>query len=55
MSARFVRILESPGFRRGEYVKVNVNTDSKESSNSFNEIIKNAIKDAVIVLNNKNK
>ena len=23
MSARFVRILESPGFRRGEYVKKN--------------------------------
>ena len=36
-------------------ITVNVNTDSKESSNSFNEIIKNAIKDAVIVLNNKNK
>ena len=36
-------------------ITVNINTDSKESSNSFNEIIKNAIKDAVIVLNNKNK
>ena len=46
---------ENQSVQKTVNITVNVNTDSKESSNSFNEIIKNAIKDAVIVLNNKDK